>query len=165
MQRTGFSWSSMSATIEISIEICRRPASPSFVFIPPLSVDTFLLIITFTVHYLISSSDLPLSSHLLLISPLYIPLSTSHLSASFSDWPFPQNFQSCFSSVPGCPYFQSPVSNRREEGEMSDKTTIRWELARSFFWQILSVSWALQSCNSSSCVNMGSLTAVLTASK
>lgn len=129
MEKIGFCTGKLNyvSRYRISMEIIsRRPASSSIIaFIPLLSVITFLFLTTFTVHHLISFSELPLQSHLLLISPHHITLSNSHLSVSFSDWPFPQYFQSYSSSVPERPYFQSLVSDRREEGEMSDKTTVR----------------------------------------
>lgn len=37
---------------------------------------------------------------------LIFPMATSHLSASFLDWPFLLACRSCFSSVPGYPYSQ-----------------------------------------------------------
>ena len=59
----------------------------------------------------------------------HVPLSTSHLSASFSDWPFPLAYQSCFSSVPGCPYSRSPVSDGGDRREISDKNHLQVEVA------------------------------------
>lgn len=72
----------------------------------------------------------------------HVPLSTSHLSASFSDWPFPLAYQSCFSSVPGCPYSRSPVSDGRDRREISDKNHLQVGVADG--------SWPWQSCLSAS---------------